>query len=124
MLLTLIMPLFVLVIFRFGAMNSARHSGAFLARTPDMAFPAAAAYTLLVLTNLAYNNFGGDAAGIQFFYASPVNFRDIVLAKNLTHASILVVEISRRGSRSGFSTDGPALTSLSHHSPVCCSLPR
>jgi ABC-2 type transport system permease protein len=93
MLLTLIMPLFVLVIFRFGAMNSARHSGAFLARTPDMAFPAAVGYTLLVLTNLAYNNFGGDAGGIQFFYASPVRFRDIVLAKNLTHASILAIEI-------------------------------
>jgi ABC-2 type transport system permease protein len=93
MLLTLIMPLFVLFVFRFGAMNPARHSGAFLARTPDMAFPAAAGYTLLMLTNLAYNNFGGDAGGIQFFYASPVRFRDIVLAKNLTHASILVVEI-------------------------------
>src|SRR5580692_10517852 len=92
MLLTLIMPLFVLVVFRFGAMNQTRHSGAFLARTPDMAFPAAAAYTLLMLTNLAYNNFGGDAGGIQFFYASPVNFRDIVLAKNLTHASILALE--------------------------------
>jgi ABC-2 type transport system permease protein len=93
MLLTLIMPLFVLVVFRFGAMNPARHSGAFLAHTPDMAFPAAAAYTLLMLTNLAYNNFGGDAGGIQFFYASPVSFRDIVLAKNLTHSGILAVEI-------------------------------
>jgi ABC-2 type transport system permease protein len=93
MLLTLIMPIFVLVIFRFGAMNPALHSGAFLAHTPDMAFPAAAAYTLLMLTNLAYNNFGGDAGGIQFLYASPVSFRDIVLAKNLTHSGILAVEI-------------------------------
>ncbi len=93
MLLTLIMPLFVLIVFRLGAMNSARHSGAFLARAPDMAFPAAVGYTLLMLTNLAYNNFGGDAGGIQFFYASPVSFRDIVLAKNLMHASILAAEI-------------------------------
>ncbi len=93
MLLTLVMPLFVLVVFRFGAMNQARHSGAFLARTPDMAFPAAAAYTLLMLTNLAYNNFGGDVGGIQFFYASPVSFREIVLAKNLTHAGILAIEV-------------------------------
>jgi ABC-2 type transport system permease protein len=92
MLLTLIMPIFALVLFRFGAMNAARHSGAFLARTPDMAFPATVGYTLLMLTNLAYNNFGGDAGGIQFFYASPVSFREIVLAKNLTHASILAVE--------------------------------
>jgi ABC-2 type transport system permease protein len=94
MLLTLIMPMFVLVILRFGAMNPAHHSGVFLARAPDMAFPAAAGYTLLVLTNLAYNNFGGDAGGIQFFFASPVRFREIVLAKNLTHAGILAVEIA------------------------------
>src|SRR5579863_9723237 len=92
MLLTLIMPIFVLVIFRFGAMNYARHSGTFLARTPDMAFPAAGGYTLLMLTNLVYNNFGGDAGGIQFFLASPVSFREIVLGKNLTHATILAVE--------------------------------
>jgi ABC-2 type transport system permease protein len=92
MLLTLIMPIFVLVIFRLGPMSSVRHSGVPFARTPDMAFPSAAAYTLLILTNLVYNNFGGDGGGIQFFYASPVRFRDIVLAKNLAHASILVIE--------------------------------
>jgi ABC-2 type transport system permease protein len=109
MLLTLIMPVFVLVIFRFGALNSVRHSGAFLARTPDLAFPAAAAYTLLVLTNLAYNNFGGDAGGIQFFYASPVDFRDIVLAKNLTHASILAVEVLAAWIAVGFLYGRPGL---------------
>src|SRR5208337_3146370 len=76
MLLTLIMPIFVLIIFRFGAMNAARQSGFPFARTPDMAFPAAAGYTLLILTNLVYNSFGGDAGGIQFFYASPVRFRE------------------------------------------------
>jgi len=89
MLLTLIMPIFMLVIFRFGAMNSLRHAGAF-SRTPDMAFPGAAAYALLVLTNLVYNSFGGDGGGMQFFYASPASFRDIVLGKNLTHAAILI----------------------------------
>jgi len=93
MLISLIAPLFVLFVFRFGAMNSVRHSGVFLSRAPDMAFPAAVGYTLLMLTNLAYNNFGGDAGGIQFFYASPVRFREIVLAKNLTHAGILTIEV-------------------------------
>ena len=89
MLLTLIMPLFMLVVFRLGPMNPmqpvelsephARHG-----------LPRRAAYALLVLTNLVFNSFGGDAAGMQFFYASPVHFRQIVLGKNLTHASILV----------------------------------
>jgi ABC-2 type transport system permease protein len=90
MLLTLIMPIFMLVIFRFGAMNSLRHNAGF-GRTPDMALPGAAAYALLVLTNLVYNSFGGDGGGMQFFYAAPVPFRDIVLGKNLTHLAILVL---------------------------------
>ena len=89
MLLTLIMPIFMLLIFRFGAMNALRHSNAF-ARTPDMAFPGVAAYSVLVLTNLVYNSFGGDGGGLQFFYASPVQFRHIILGKNLTHAGVLI----------------------------------
>ncbi len=93
MLITLIMPIFALLVFRLGAMNSGRRSVSFLTRAPDLAFPLAAAYMLLMLTNLVYNSFGGDASGIQFFYASPVSFRDIVLAKNLTHVSILIVEL-------------------------------
>jgi ABC-2 type transport system permease protein len=93
MLITLIMPIFALLVFRLGAMNSGRRSVSFLTRAPDLAFPLAAAYMLLMLTNLVYNSFGGDASGIQFFYASPVSFHDIVLAKNLTHVSILIVEL-------------------------------
>jgi ABC-2 type transport system permease protein len=89
MLLTLFMPILMLLIFRLGPMNSLRHSS-LLSRTPDMAFPGAAAYAILVLTNLVFNSFGGDGGGIQFFYASPVSFRQIVLAKNMTHLSILM----------------------------------
>ena len=89
MLLTLIMPIFMLLIFRFGAMNALRRSNSF-ASTPDMAFPGAAAYALLILTNLVYNSFGGDGGGMQFFYASPVHFRHVILGKNLTHAAVLL----------------------------------
>jgi ABC-2 type transport system permease protein len=91
MLLTLVMPIFMLVIFRIGPMSGS-HSAGFFTRAPEMAFPGAGAYALLMLTNLVYNTFGGDAGGIQFFYASPVRFRQIVLAKNLTHAAILVID--------------------------------
>ena len=90
MLLTLIMPIFMLLIIRIGPMSALRHSGA-MNRTPDTAFPGAAAYGLLILTNLVYNTFGGDSGGMQFFYASPVQFRHIILGKNLTHAAVLVV---------------------------------
>lgn len=89
MLLTLIMPIFMLVILRVGPLNAVRHSG--LGRTPDMAFPGAAAYALLVLTNLVYNSFGADSGGIQFFYASPAYFRQIVLGKNLAHGTIVLL---------------------------------
>jgi ABC-2 type transport system permease protein len=91
MLLNFLMPIFMLLVFRFGAMNSVRHSS-FLSRTPSLAFPIASAYMLLMLTNIVYNSFGGDAGGIQFFYTSPVRFREIVLAKNLTYACILALE--------------------------------
>jgi ABC-2 type transport system permease protein len=90
MLLTLIMPIFMLVVFRLGAMNPLRQSS-YLNRTPDLAFPGAAAYALLVLTNVVYNSFGGDGGGMQFFYASPARFRQIVLGKNLMHGAVLAV---------------------------------
>jgi ABC-2 type transport system permease protein len=89
MLLTLVMPIFMLLVIRLGPLGSLRHSGA-MSRTPDTAFPATAAYALLILTNLVYNSFGGDGGGIQFFYASPVQFRHIMLGKNLTHAAVLM----------------------------------
>jgi ABC-2 type transport system permease protein len=108
MLLTLIMPILVLILFRLGPMNPGRHSGA-LTRSPGTAFPAAAVYTLLILTNLVYNSFGGDAGGIQFFYASPVSFREIVLAKNLTHASILAIEVLVAWIAVGFLYGRPSL---------------
>jgi ABC-2 type transport system permease protein len=90
MLLTLVMPVFVLLVFRLGPMSAMHPQSTFVGRTPELAFPAAAAYAMLVLTNLVYNSFGGDAGGIQFFYASPARFRQIVLGKNLLHASILL----------------------------------
>jgi ABC-2 type transport system permease protein len=92
MLLTLVMPLFMLIVFRLGPMNPMRQSG-FINRAPDMAFPAATCYALLVLTNLVYNSFGGDSSGMQFFYASPVRFSQIVLGKNVAYGSILLANV-------------------------------
>ena len=93
-LITLVMPIFALLLIRFGAMNQARNAFPAFARLPDMAFPAAAAYAMLMLTNLICNSFGADGAGIQFYFAAPISFREIVLAKNLSHACILVAEIT------------------------------
>ena len=93
MLFTFVMPLIILLIFRLGpAGGSARHSD-FLSHAPDLAFPVGAAYALLILTNLVYNCFGADAVGMQFYYVSPVRFREILSGKNLTHALLLAAEV-------------------------------
>lgn len=91
-LFTLVMPVVVLLIFRFspGKTDSA---GGLLGHASDLAFPVGAAYTLLILTNLVYNSFGADAAGIQFYFVSPVRFREILMGKNLTHGLVLAVEM-------------------------------
>jgi ABC-2 type transport system permease protein len=93
MLFSMIMPIFILVIFRLTPAHAGRGDG-FLSNTPDLAFPAGAAYTLLILTNLVYNSFGADAGGIQFFFASPAHFRQILLGKNLAHTGVLVLQIA------------------------------
>jgi len=93
MIFTLIMPLVILLIFRLSPGKSGPGSEGFFVRAPDFAFPVGAAYALLMLTNLIYNNFGADGAGVQFYFVSPVRFRDIVLAKNLVHATILAFEM-------------------------------
>lgn len=92
MLFTLVMPVVILVIFRVTPGSSAK-GGSFLVHAPDLAFPVGAAYALLILTNLIYNNFGPDAVGVQFFFASPVRLRDVLMAKNLAHSAVVAIEI-------------------------------
>ena len=88
MLFTLIVPLFMLAVFR----SSGKNEGLF-AHAPELTFPLGAAYSLLLLTNLSYNNFGADGSGTQFFFASPVRFRQIMMGKNLAHAAVFALEV-------------------------------
>jgi ABC-2 type transport system permease protein len=91
-LFTLVMPVVILLIFRLTPGNSGK-GGGFLVHAPDLAFPVGAAYALLILTNLVYNNFGPDAAGVQFFFASPVRLREVLIAKNLAHSAVVGIEV-------------------------------
>ena len=63
----------ILLIFKVGPMG---RTGNIPGRFPlfDFSFPFGAAYALLVLSNIIYNNFGADGVGIQFFFVSPVRF--------------------------------------------------
>ncbi len=89
MLFTLVVPLFMLLVFR-----SSGHSQGLFAYAPELTFPLGAAYSLLLLTNLSYNNFGADGTGLQFFFAAPVRFSNIMIGKNLAHTAIFVWEVA------------------------------
>jgi ABC-2 type transport system permease protein len=56
-------------------------------------FPTAVAYTLLGVTPLAYNSFGLEAEGSQFYFMAPVRLRDVFLAKNLVNFLLAFIEI-------------------------------
>jgi ABC-2 type transport system permease protein len=92
MLFTLVMPLVILLIFRFTPGKSDSSAGMF-GHSADLAFPVGAAYAVLILTNLVFNSFGADAGGIQFYFVSPVRFREILMSKNLTHSLLLALEM-------------------------------
>ena len=58
-----------------------------------MGFPAGAAYALLGIAALAYNLFGADAGGVQFYFLAPVEMRTVVLAKNLFGFGLAALQV-------------------------------
>jgi ABC-2 type transport system permease protein len=89
MMFALIVPLFMLFVFR-----SSGHNQGLFAHAPSLTFPLGAAYSLLLLTNLSYNNLGADGRGVQFLFAAPVPFHQIMAGKNLAHAVIFALEVA------------------------------
>jgi ABC-2 type transport system permease protein len=87
MIFTLIMPMVVVFILWGGRK-------AFLGQQLGFLFPAGAAYCLLIMTNIVYNSFGGEGAGVQFYLFSPISFRQIAKAKNLAQLVVLLVEVT------------------------------
>jgi ABC-2 type transport system permease protein len=106
MLLTLIMPAFMLLVFRLGPSG---HNEGVLSHAPMLAFPVGAAYALLMLTNLVYNNFGADGGGVQIYFAVPVRLRSVVLAKNLSHTAVFTLEMLVIWLAVGFMYERPPL---------------
>lgn len=89
MMFALVVPLFTLLVFR-----SSGHNQGLFAHAPELTFPLGAAYSLLLLTNLSYNNLGADGRGVQFFFTAPVRFGQIMIGKNLAHAAILALQVA------------------------------
>ncbi len=59
-----------------------------------MVFPAGAAYALLGIAALAYNLFGADAGGVQFYFLAPVEMRTVVLSKNLFGFCLAALQVA------------------------------
>jgi ABC-2 type transport system permease protein len=62
--------------------------------SPDRFFPAMMGYLVLILIAPAYNCFAYEGRGIQTYFTSPVRFRDVLFAKNLITATLLLTEIA------------------------------
>jgi ABC-2 type transport system permease protein len=104
MLLTLLAPLFMMLLLRHAGRAGP------LAFAPGLAFPMGAAYAMLLLSNLVYNHLGAEGCGIQFFFLSPIRFRELVLAKNLAHATIYAAQIAIVWLAVGFLFKPPSLS--------------
>ncbi len=89
-LLNLFVPLIFLVFLTLA--TTSKGGAGFLSRGPDVLFPMAVGYAVLVLAPIGYNSFAFDGRGIQFFLVAPIRFRDVLLGKNLLLGMIWAVE--------------------------------
>jgi ABC-2 type transport system permease protein len=56
-------------------------------------FPGCVAYCLLVTAGSSYNSLGYDGAGVALIFATPVRFRDVLVAKNMLQTAVFAVEV-------------------------------
>ena len=91
-LISLLMP--PLLVLLFSSQFAGKHPSVTHTRiTADSFFPGMMGYLILMLMTPAYNCFAYESKGIRNYYTAPVRFRDVLLAKNLMYALILVFEI-------------------------------
>jgi ABC-2 type transport system permease protein len=91
-LISLLMP--PLLVLLFSSQFGVRHPSVIQTRvSPDTFFPGMMGYLILMLMTPAYNCFAYESKGIRNYYTAPIRFRDVLLAKNLMYASILIFEI-------------------------------
>jgi hypothetical protein len=55
-------------------------------------YPAAVAYAFLIIIQMCPNNLAYDGRGVERFFLSPIQFRAVMLGKNLFHASLLAMD--------------------------------
>jgi ABC-2 type transport system permease protein len=62
--------------------------------SPQIFFPMAMAYLILILLSSAYNSFAFEGQGIQSYFMAPVRMRDILVGKNLFLVCVVAVELT------------------------------
>jgi len=82
-------PLFLVVFFSLAWQVPKQRPG-FLSRAPEMFFPAAVVYSLLVLATLLHNTFAFEGHGLHLLLVAPVRLRQVLLAKNIVHALLIL----------------------------------
>lgn len=55
-------------------------------------FPAGIVYSTLAVAALAYNSLGMDQSGVQFYFIAPIEFRSVMIAKNLFSFALVFLE--------------------------------
>lgn len=90
--LALIIPPVMVVFFtmQFGPGSSLKEHTI----KPALFFPGIMAYLVLILVSPAYNSFAYEGKGIQTYYMAPVQFRDVLLGKNLFLVGLVVLELA------------------------------
>jgi ABC-2 type transport system permease protein len=92
-LISLLMP--PLLVLLFSSQFAGKHPSVTHTRiTSDTFFPGMMGYLILMLMTPAYNCFAYEGKGIRNYFTAPIRFRDVLLAKNLIYAAILIFEIT------------------------------
>jgi len=91
--ISLLAPVFIILVLSMGRHGNAHGRVTGFTLGSSTYFPLGAAYVLLTVVGLAYNNMAYDGAGLPMLIAAPIRFRDVMAAKNLLHTLILGAEI-------------------------------
>ena len=90
--LTLLAPVVIVILLTVGHGGPHARQPVF-AHSSSFFFPASIGYVMLTLAGLAYNNLGYDGPGVAMLFSTPIRFRDVLVAKNLLHTMVALVEV-------------------------------
>jgi ABC-2 type transport system permease protein len=79
----------VIIVFVLSSMNRSKGMPSF--HIP-LGLLFSLAYVVVGFTQLVYNNLGAEGPGIQLLFLSPTPIRTVILAKNLFHGALMIID--------------------------------